>query len=42
MKELGITPFVYIETFNDPSMRLFESLGFKRVQESTWMGWKPS
>ena len=38
----GVTPYVYIESFNDASINLFEKLGYRRVCDVFWVGYSPS
>lgn len=37
----GVTPFVYVETDNPTSQRLFSRMGFKRKHRANWIGYAP-
>jgi len=38
----GVPPFCYIQTHNHPSQKLFRSLQFRPVLDTTWDGYEPA
>ena len=41
LRTFGITPYVYIESFNTASIHLFEKLGYRRVCDVFFVAYKP-
>ena len=39
--KFGITPYCFIEDFNQTSMRLFEKLGFEKTHNGSWIIYSP-
>ena len=39
--KFGITPFCFIEDFNQGSMKLFEKLGFEKTHDCSWIIYSP-
>ena len=39
--KFGITPYCFIEDFNQTSMRLFEKLGFEKTHNASWIIYSP-
>ena len=37
LASMGITPFVYIEDFNQTSINLFEKLGYVKTHTAAWV-----